>query len=73
MRKTCAEAVNQLRKWNGISDEWNDNKRRDIETEYIDPMQVVLDQINEKCFEVDAFITETEERINEIKEDIHYG
>lgn len=41
MRKTCSEAHSQLQRWNSIRSEWEDNKSREIEADYIDPIQSV--------------------------------
>ena len=73
MRKTCSEAHNQLQKWNSIRSEWEDDKSREIETDYIDPMQSVLAQMNDKLCEINLFINDTEEKINEIREENCYG
>ena len=73
MRKTCSEAHNQLRRWNSIRSEWEDKKSREIETDYIDPMQSVLTYMSEKLSEINSFIDETEGKINDIKEGNCYG
>ena len=73
MRKTCSEAHNQLQRWNAIRSEWEDKKSREIEADYIGPMQNVLTHMSEKLFEINSFIDETEERINDIKEENCYG
>lgn len=73
MRKTCSEAHSQLQRWNLIRSEWEDNKSREIEADYIDPMQSVLTHMNEKLYEINSFIDGTEEKINEIKEENSYG
>lgn len=73
MRKTCSEAHNQLQRWNIIRSEWEDKKSREIEVDYIDPMQSILTHMSEKLFEINSFIDETEERINDIKEENCYG
>lgn len=73
MRKTCSEAHNQLQRWNSIRSEWEDKKSREIEADYIDPLQSVLTHMSEKLFEIDCFINETEAKINDIKEENCYG
>lgn len=73
MRKTCSEAHSQLQRWNSIRSEWEDNKSREIEVDYIDPMQSVLTHMTEKLCEINSFIDDIEERINEIKEENSYG
>ena len=73
MRKTCSEVHNQLQRWNKIRSEWEDNKSREIETEYIDPMQTVLTNISEKLYEINSFIDETESKIEDIKKENIYG
>ena len=73
MRKTCSEAHSQLQRWNSIRSEWEDNKSREIEADYIDPMQYVLTHMDEKLCEINSFIDDTEEKINEIKEENSYG
>lgn len=73
MRKTCSEAHNQLQRWNSIRSEWEDKKSREIEVDYIDPMQSVLTHMSEKLFEINNFIDGTEEKINDIKEENCYG
>ena len=73
MRNTCSEAHSQLQKWNSIRSEWEDNKSREIEIDYIDPMQSVLTHMNEKLCEINSFIDGTEEKISEIKEGNGYG
>ena len=73
MRKTCSEAHSQLQRWNSIRSEWEDNKSREIETDYIDPMQSVLTQMNDKLCEINTYIDETEEKTKEIKEENSYG
>jgi hypothetical protein len=73
MRKTCSEANSQLQRWNSIRSEWEDNKSREIEADYIDPIQSVLTYMDEKLCEINGFIDDTEEKINEIKEENSYG
>ncbi len=73
MRKTCSEAHNQLQRWNTIRSEWEDKKSREIEADYLDPMQNVLTLMSKKLFEINNFIDETEEKINDIKEENCYG
>lgn len=73
MRKTCSEAHSQLQRWNSIRSEWEDNKSREIEVDYIDPMQSVLTHMIEKLCEINSFIDDIEERINGIKEENSYG
>lgn len=73
MRKTCSEAHSQLQRWNSIRSEWEDNKSREIEVDYIDPMQSVLTHMTEKLCEINSFIGDIEERINGIKEENSYG
>ncbi len=73
MRKTCSEANSQLQRWNSIRSEWEDNKSREIEADYIDPIQGVLTYMDEKLCEINGFIDDTEEKINEIKEENSYG
>ncbi len=73
MRKTCSEAHSQLQRWNSIRSEWEDNKSREIEADYIDPMQIVLTHMDEKLSEINSFIDDTEGKINEIKEENSYG
>ena len=73
MRKTCSEAHSQLQRWNSIRSEWEDNKSREIEADYIDPIQSVLPYMNEKLYEINGFIDDTEEKINRIKEEDCYG
>ena len=73
MNKTCTEACNQLKRWNSLQDEWDDNKSRYIEEQYIDPMQNVLTHISEKLHEINYFINDIEEKINTIKEGSGYG
>lgn len=73
MRKTCSEAHSQLQRWNSIRSEWEDNKSREIEADYIDPIQSILTYMNEKLYEINGFIDDTEEKINRIKEEDCYG
>ena len=73
MRKTCSEAHSQLQRWNSIRSEWEDNKSREIEADYIDPIQSILSYMNEKLYEINGFIDDTEEKINDIKEENCYG
>lgn len=73
MRKTCSEAHSQIQRWNSIRSEWEDNKSREIEADYIDPIQSVLTYMGEKLCEINSFIDNTEEKINEIKEVNSYG
>mgnify|MGYP000724967701 FL=1 len=73
MRKTCSEAHSQLQRWNSIRSEWEDNKSREIEADYIDPIQSILTYMNEKLYEINGFIDDTEEKINRIKEENCYG
>ena len=73
MRKTCSEAHNQLQRWNTIRSEWEDKKSREIEADYLDPMQNLLTLLRKKLFEINSFIDETEEKINDIKEENCYG
>ena len=73
MKKSCTEAHDQLQRWNSIRSEWEDNKSREIENDYINPMQSVLTHMDEKLWEIDSFIDETEEKINDIKEENYYG
>ena len=73
MRKTCSEAHSQLQRWNSIRSEWEDNKSREIEADYIDPIQSILTYMNEKLYEINGFIDDTEEKINRIKGDNCYG
>lgn len=73
MRKTCSEAHNQLQRWNTIRSEWEDKKSREIEADYLDPMQNILTLMSKKLFEINSFIDETEEKINDIKEENCYG
>lgn len=73
MRKICSEAHSQLQRWNSIRSEWEDNKSREIEADYIDPIQSVLTYMDEKLCEINSFIDDTEEKINEIKEVNSYG
>lgn len=73
MRKTCSEAHDQLQKWNTIRSEWEDNKSRKIESDFIDPMQMVLTHMNEKLDDINSFIDETESKIEDIKEENSYG
>lgn len=73
MRKTCSEAHSQLQRWNSIRSEWEDKKSREIEAGYIDPMQSVLTHMDEKDYEINSFIDDTEGKINEIKEETGYG
>lgn len=73
MRKTCSEAHNQLQRWNTIRSEWEDKKSREIEADYLDPMQNILTLMSKKLFEINNFIDETEEKINDIKEENCYG
>ncbi len=73
MRKTCSEAHNQLQRWNTIRSEWEDKKSREIEADYLDPMQNLLTLLSKKLFEINSFIDETEEKINDIKEENCYG
>ena len=73
MRKTCPEAHSQLQRWNSIRSEWEDNKSREIEADYIDPIQSILTYMNEKLYEINGFIDDTEEKINRIKEENCYG
>ena len=73
MRKTCSEAHSQLQRWNSIRSEWEDNKSREIEVDYINPMQSVLTHMTEKLGEINSFIDDIEERINGIKEENSYG
>lgn len=70
---TCSEAHNQLKRWNAIRSEWEDDKSAEIETEYINPMQTVLTHMNEKMYEINSFISETESKIEDIKEESIYG
>ncbi len=73
MRRTCSDAHSQLQRWNAIRSEWEDNKSREIETDYIDPMQSLLTHMNEKLYEINSFIDETEGKISEIKEGNNHG
>ena len=68
MRKTCSEAHSQLQRWNSIRSEWEDNKSREIEADYIDPIQSVLTYMDEKLCELNSFIDDTEEKIHKNKE-----
>lgn len=73
MSKTCSEAHSQLQRWNSIRREWEDNKSREIEVDYIEPMQSVLTHMDEKLCEINSFINDTEEKISKIKEENGYG
>ena len=73
MRNTCLKAHNQLQKWNSVCSEWEDKKSREIEADYIDPMQSILTHMSEKLCEINSFIDETEEKISDIKEENTYG
>ena len=73
MRKTCSEAHCQFQRWNSIRSEWDDNKSREIEADYIDPMQRVLSHMSDKLCEINSFIDDTEEQISRIKEEKSYG
>lgn len=73
MRKTCSEAHSQLQRWNSIRSEWDDNKSREIEADYIDSMQGVLSYMSDKLCEINSFIDDTEEQISRIKEENSYG
>jgi len=69
MRNNSTKAHDQLMKWNNIRNEWNDKKLNEIETDYINPMQNLLILINEKIDEIYDFISITEDKLNNIKED----
>lgn len=56
-----------------IRSEWEDNKSREIETEFLDSMQTVLTHMSEKLYEINSFIDETESKIEDIKEENIYG
>lgn len=73
MRKTCSEAHSQLQRWNSVRSEWEDKKTREIEADYIDPIQGVLTNMDEKLCEINSFIDDIEEKLNEIKEENRYG
>ncbi len=73
MKNTCSEAHHQLQKWNSIRSEWEDNKSREIDADYIEPIQNVLTHMNDKLQEINSFIDDTEGKINEIKEGNNYG
>ena len=73
MRNTCTEAHNQLQRWNSIKSEWEDQKKDEVEVEYIEPMQILLTHIDEKMCKINYFISETEGKIQDIKEGNGYG
>ena len=73
MRKTCTEAHSQLQRRNSIRKEWEDKKNREIEADYIDPIQSILTYMNEKLCEINGFIDDTEEKIYRIKGENCYG
>lgn len=73
MRNASTEAHNQLKRWNIIRSEWDDQKTDEVENEYIEPMQMLLTYIDEMLCEINFFISETEEKMKDIKEDNSYG
>ena len=73
MIRSCVDASNQLRLWDSIRSEWSDRKKEEVEENYIGPLQKLLILLDEKNDEIDFFIAETEEKIQEIKEVAFYG
>ena len=73
MIRSCVDASNQLRLWVSIRSEWSDRKKEEVEENYIGPLQKLLILLDEKNDEIDFFIAETEEKIQEIKEVAFYG
>lgn len=68
MVRDCSEAHRQLSAWAMITQEWYDRKSREIEDKDIKPMEILLSHMNENLEEIDLFISNTEERVKEIKE-----
>ena len=62
----CIEVRNQLARWNEISNEWNDDKSTEVETEYIELMQSGVTSISEKLYEISNFIVSTEDQLSKL-------
>lgn len=68
----CSEAHRQLTAWRLITQEWNDRKSLEIDRNDIAPLETLLTYMSAKLAEINVFISGTEQKVEEIKEE-YYG
>lgn len=56
-----------LRRWGQIKQHWNDKKSKQIEQNYLEPLEDYTRAIRGKVSEVYSFITSIENRLNQIE------
>lgn len=57
-----------LKKWKTIKENWDDIKSRQIETEYIEPLDFAARRIEEKLADIESFVLLTEKRLADLDE-----
>lgn len=57
-----------LKKWKTIKENWDDIKSRQIETEYIEPLNFTARRIEEKLADIESFVLLTEKRLADLDE-----
>lgn len=57
-----------LKKWKTIKENWDDIKSRQIETEYIEPLNFTARRIEEKLADIESFVLITEKRLADLDE-----
>ena len=51
----CSEVRNQLARWNQTSSEWDDKKSKEVERDYIEPLESGINRMAEMLYEVTDF------------------
>ena len=64
----CSEVRNQLARWNQTSSEWDDKKSKEVERDYIEPLESGINRMAEMLYEVTDFFVTIESKLAELEE-----
>jgi cob(I)alamin adenosyltransferase len=68
VRYDCSEVRNQLARWNQTSSEWDDKKSKEVERDYIEPLESGINRMAEMLYEVTDFFVTIESKLAELEE-----
>lgn len=61
----CSAAYNQLARWNQIKEQWNDSTSAKMEVQYMEPLQIQINRLTEKLYEIHDFMAAMDRRFEE--------
>ena len=57
----CSEVRNQLARWNQTSSEWDDKKSKEVERDYIEPLESGINRMTDFFVTIESKLAELEE------------